>query len=502
MPEPVFKRKPTSTLVFSEDRYFAGLVENAALIAGTLQLGQDEAGVLDKKLSPDLLHVVGRIIELLHDPERREDAERELAAQNDPGAAIAILRQAFQIRSGRVNELLARKLTELCQSDDSGIAREAIHEATGSELERLSHLADQVFLNIGTEAELQQVATDPHRTLNIRVRACHLLIEQHRRADAVPIALDLYVEGAEQPAARDLLRRLSRTFGALGTLDRSVVQEQVVDPLLKQLQRYERNDQVRHYLFWAIRELYEPVLEHVRETPTWKIRREDMWLALTLRQCAIQSPAATQLMIYWMGNQEVDDFFRLRLSRRIKDKRVKFAQGADDDLKALLNELPYRYEEEMHQNLEEAIRNATGKAETRRPKELYAEILKQYREDGDVEDGLLWDFRHTRGSLSYVGGRLRRMEEEELELLLEIVYHERFKGHWGERLQIVLDAYPRLTPTMKRDALHIAYELARNEPQTSKDWQRAMEFLAQLVDAGDEDSELARQYWKKLGEQR
>lgn len=82
---------------------------------------------------------------------------------------------------------------------------------------------------------------------------------------------------------------------------------------------------------------------------------------------------------------------------------------------------------------------------------------------------------------------------------LEIVYHERFKGHWAERLQIVLDTYPRLTPTMKRDALHIIYELARNEPQTSKAWQRANEFLAQLVDAGDEDSELARQYWKKLG---
>jgi len=500
MPEPVFKRKPTSTLVFSEDRYFARLVENAALIAGTLQIGQDEAGVLDKKLSPDLLHVVSRIVELLHDPERREDAERELAAQNDPDAAIAILRQAFRIRSGRVNDLLARKLTQLCQCDDSEVVREAIHEATGSELERLSQLADQVFLNIGTEAELQQVATDVHRTLNIRVRACHLLIEQHRRADAVPIALDLYVEGAGQPAAHELLRRLSRTFGALETLDGSVVQEQVVAPLLEQLQRYERNDQVRHYLLWAIRELHEPVLEYAREIPTWQIRREDMWLALTLRQCAIQSPAATQLMIYWMGNQEVDDFFRLRLSRRIRDKRVKFPQGADDDLKTLLNELPYRHEENMRQNIEEVIRNATGKAETPSPKELYAEILKQYREDGDVEDGLLWDFRHTRASLSYVASRLRRMGGEELELLLKIVYHERFKGHWGERLQIVLDAYPRLTPTMKRDALHIAYELARNEPQTSKDWRRAMEFLAQLVDAGDEDSELARQYWKKLGE--
>lgn len=225
-----------------------------------------------------------------------------------------------------------------------------------------------------------------------------------------------------------------------------------------------------------------------------------MWLALILRQCAIHSPAATQVMIDWLGNREVDDFFRLRLSRRIKDKRVKFSQGAKDDLKALLDELPYRHEEEMRQNLEEAIRNATGKVETRRPKDIYAEILKQYREDGDVEDDLLWNFRHTRGGLSHLGSRLRQMDEEELGLLLEIVYHERFKGFWAERLKLVLGAYPRLSPLMKRDALRIIYELARNEPQTGKDWWRANEFLAQLVDAGDEDSELARQYWKKLGE--
>jgi len=500
MPEPVFTRKKEYALTFDEDYYFAKLTENAGLITETLRLGRDEAGVLDKKLDPDLMGVVGEIVEKLHGTEYRGEAERELAMRNNPDVAIAILRQSFRIRSSRVNGLLVTKLTDLCQIDETGVAREAIREATGSELQRLSQLADEVFLNVGTEAELQQVAADSHRTLNVRIRACHLLIERHRRVEAVPIALQLFAEGGGQPAAHELLRRLSKAFGALGTLGNTVVQEQVMASLLEHLQRYERNDQVRPYLLWAVGELYEPALEYVREISAWQIRREDMWLALTLRQCAIRSPAATQLMITWMGNQEIDDFFRLRLSRRIKDKRVKFSQGAEDDLKALLDELPYRYEEEVRPNVEEAIRNATGKAETRRPKELYAEMLKQYREDGGVEDDLLWDFRHTPGSLNHLHNRLGDMDEEEPGLLLEIIYHERFKGHWAERLNIVLGAYPRLTPIMKRDGLRIIYELARNEPQTSKAWQRANKFLAQLVDTGDEDSELARQYWKKLGE--
>lgn len=500
MPDPALTRNETYTLTFDEDSYFARLAENAALITETLQLGRDEAGVLDKKLAPDLLHVVGRIIELLHDPEYRDEAERELAAQNDPDMAVAILRQAFRIRSGRVNDLLVRKLTVLCQTDESGTPREAIREATGSALRRLSELADEVFLNVGTEAELQQVAADPHRTLNIRIRACRLLIERDRRVEAVPIALELFAKGAHQPAVHELLRRLSKAFGALGTLESTVVQEQVVLLLLESLQRHERDDQVRRYVLWVVGELHKPVLAHVRETPAWQIQRGDMWLALTLRQCAIRSPTATQLMIDWMGNQEVDDFFRLRLSRRIRDKRVKFPRRATDDLRSLLNELPYRYEEEMRQNIEEAISNAVGKDEPRRPEEIYTEILKQYREDGDVEDKLLWDFRHTRGSLRHLYNRLRRMDEEELELLLQILYHERFKGIWAERLNIVLDAYSRLKPTMRREALRIIYELARNEPQTSKAWRRANEFLAHRFDAGDEDSELARQYWKKLGE--
>lgn len=498
MPEPVFTPKKKYTLTFDEDCYFTRLDENAALITETLQLGRDEAGVLDKKLAPDLLHVVGRIIELLHDPEYRAEAERKLAAQNDPDAAIATLRQAFRIRSGRVNDLLVRKLTDLCKTDEGGIAREAIREATGSELQRLSQLADEVFLNVGSEAELQQIATDLYRTLNVRIRACHLLIERHRRVEAVPIALELFVEGAGQPAAHELLRRLSRAFGALETLGNTVVQEQVIAPLLEYLQRYER-DEPKLYLLWAVGELYEPVLEYVREIPAWQIRREDMWLALTLRQCAFRSPAATQLMAAWMGNQEVDDFFRLRLSRRIKDKRVKFPQGAQDELEALLDELPYRYEEEMQQNIEEAISSARGKDKPRRPEELYAEILNHYREDGDVEDSLFWDFRFARDALKYLHRRLKQMDGKELPLLLEIVGHERFRGRWAKRLYIVLDVYSRLTPEMKRDALHIIYELARNEPQTSKARRQTIEFLAHLVDTGGEDSELARQIWKKLG---
>jgi len=497
MSEPVFTRKKSYTLTFEEDRYFTGLHENAGLIAETLRLGRDEAGVLDKKLAPELLSGVGKIIELLHDPEYRDEAEQELARQNDPDVAIVILRQAFKIRTDRVKDVLARKLIELCLADETGVAQEAIREATGSQLQRLSQLADEVFLKVGSQAELQQVAADPRRTMAVRIRACHRLIDRHRQVEAVPIALGLWTEGGKQPAVREHLKRLSKAFGALETLEATVIQEHVVAPLLQSLERYQRDGNIRWYLLLAIGELHEAVLADVRETPAGQIGRGDMWLALTLQQCAFRSPAATQLMINWMGNQEVDDVFRKRLSIRIKGKHVLFPQGAEDDLKAVLEDVPYIHEKEMRQNIGQAISNAAGKDERRPPKELYAEILEQY---GNVDDRLLWEFRGTPGSWDFLHSHVPSMGEEQLELLLQIIYHEGYNSMGAKRLSIILDAYPRLQSTLKEDALRIIYKLARNEPQTNKAWRQAQEFLADLVEAGDDDSELARRYWKKLGE--
>jgi hypothetical protein len=500
MLEPVFTREDSLSLTYQEDEYFVNLAENAGLIMEGLQLGRDEAGILDKKLDASLLHTVSRIIEFLHDPEYREEAERELAVHDETDVAVAILRHAFRIRSSRVNDLLVRRLTDLCQSDQNGVAKQAVCEASGSELQRLSQLADDVFLNVGTADELYHVAADPRRTLRIRIRACHLLIDRHRQVEAVPVALDLFVEGAKLPDARQLLERLSKAFGALGTLDAEVVQDSVVLPLIQCLQKYERNTDVRRYLLWAIGELYEPVLSHVRETSVWQITGRDMWLALALRQCAFHTSAATQLMIDWMGNWEVDDRFRLELSFKIKHKRIKFPEGAVDALTSLLDELPYQYEDRMRKAIESTIKTASEE-KPKKPSELYSELLGQYRGEEGIDESLLWDLRFAPGGLSYLRNRLSQMDPEELDLLVEILYHERFGGRWTERLSILLEAFPRLEAAKKRDALLIVYQLARNEPKASRGRQQANEFLAGLVDAGDDDSELARQYWQKLGEE-
>jgi hypothetical protein len=507
MTSPVFTRKEKTPLTFSEDNYFTDLGQKVILLEDTLQLGEDESGVLDKKLDPDLLHTVGQAIEYLHRPEYREEAERKLAMQHDPDVAVAILRQSFRIRNEQVTQLLIRKLSDLCKSDESGIAKEAIREATGSELQRLSQLTDEVFLEIGTPAELQQVAEDSHRTLQIRIRACHLLIKRDREVEAVRIALEIISEVANK---RDKVRKrlfvelhklLFDLFGAFGSLlihDDGTIQEEVVEPLLEILRRFQRAQDTRRYLLKAVEELHKPVLDRVRDMPTWEIEGRDMWLVLALRRCAFESESAAKLMIDWMGDWEVNDFFRVRLSRRIKDDRVNFPTTAEKDLRALLQKLPSQHEQEMRENIQEAI-NAINK-DTSSPAEIYDKILKEHRSQTRVDDEVLWDFRHTRGSMRYLSRRVNSAGQKELTLILNIIGHKRFKGRWRRRISIVLDIYTRLSRQEKQESLRILDRLARNTPRKSSPRQETIDFLVDIAKSGSEQSELARQIWQQLAQ--
>ena len=499
MPEPDFGSQKDTVLTFDENKYFKKIRENSDFITEILQLGKDEAGVLDKKINPETLYTIDKVIFELHNQDSRNEAELKLlklATENNPDVAIAILRQSFRIRNNEINELLVRMLTDLCQSAGSDIAREAIREATGSELQRLSQLADEVFLNIGKESELLLVAMDFHRTLNIRIRACLLLIKRHRSVEAVPVAFKLFVEGSDKPSARIPLEQLSRSFGLLETIDD--IQEKIIVPLLDYMERYQKEKDIRRYPLMVVKKLHKPVLDKIRGKLVLQIQGRDMWLALTLRECAMQSIAGTQLMLDWMGNQEIDDHFRLRLSRRIKNKRVMFPQDAKNIIESLVDELP---EDEWKENLNEALSNSAGVSKSRKPKSLYIELLEQYQETGNVENQDLWDFRFIKGSFNYIQDKSSKMDEDELKLLLLIIYDEGYKGHGNQRIDILIGIYSKFPFDQKREALQIIYNIAKNEPRTSKPWQNANGFLAEIVDGGDDDSELARQYWKKLGKQ-
>ena len=93
------------------------------------------------------------------------------------------------------------------------------------------------------------------------------------------------------------------------------------------------------------------------------------------------------------------------------------------------------------------------------------------------------------------------MDVDELNLLLQIIYDKEYKGFGNQRISILIGVYSKLPSEQKREALHIIYNLAQNEPRTTKPWKNANDFLVKLIDAGNDDSELARQYWKKLGRQ-
>lgn len=502
MPVPNFTPK-THKITFIEDAYFDQLIGKAATITEVMQIGRDEAGQLDKKLDPVILSKTGKIIDYLHNPQNEVEAEQELASLTEPDVVIAILRQSFRVRTKRVNDILIRKITDICRIDKTGIAKDAIREATGSELRRLSQLADEIFLNLGDAAELSQISTDPDRTLSVRIRACTVLLERYRDADAVYIALGLFAEEAENPILYESKRRLGKGFGMLKEVNPKVMESRVVQPLLEALQNFKSDLNIRRYILLAIGEVHEPILANIREIPSDQIRSDDrLWLALSLRTCALRNPAATQLMIDWMKEDDIDDRVRLELARRIKDPRIKYYKEAHDDLIDLLDHLPLRYADQMSRPIRDAIINTEGNKKNKKPDELFREMIEQLHEEGGIEDDLLWKLRNPSG-LDFFLVRLPHMDGEELKIMYEIITHERYNGDWFKRIHLLIDIFPN--PKFRElvppdNLLRSIYELARNESKSSKSGQLANKFLLELIDSASESSELARQYWKKLGE--
>src|SRR5574341_190071 len=117
----------------------ANLASRSRQIADILRLNRDEAGYLDKKLPPELVAMVARAVDALKSPETRVDAERFLGAEILDEALpadvlIAILRQSFRIADDSQRRWLTSQLSHLVELDESGIARQVLLEAAGSEI--------------------------------------------------------------------------------------------------------------------------------------------------------------------------------------------------------------------------------------------------------------------------------------------------------------------------------------------------------------------------------
>jgi len=496
---PTFKRPPGTKATFQDDVYFEDLDGQMQRITDVLQIGHDEAGVLDKKLDPELLQLVGRVIDLLDDPGYSDQARQQLASITHPDLPVAMLRLAFRVRSDQASELLVERLIELGKSPTHPTAQAAIREATGSQVQRISELADKAFLQVAWTGDLLQIAGEAQRAPGIRIRAAQRLIELEWDWRVVPIAIDLFVTWAEDPNYADSLRKLSRTFGCFSQLERQTLITRVIEPLVEALQEHVNDLKRRSLLLDALASLQDATLQFCRDLKSYE--REGIWLALVLRECAKKTPEATELMLHWIASDEIEDRFRRELARRLQ--RNKIRRDMKEQLVQLVNEALEYVEYHMNwpeaqQEIRQILHGLVDGLPDPGPEEIYAEMIEQLHQAGTVEDNLIWDFRNAKGSFAVLGKRFRKMSKEELDLLLEIVYHERFLRLVTERIRLLISAFPILDGDQQKRALGILFELGNGSPNHSQDRGRVHGFMVERVN-DPKLGELARCYYQRLG---
>jgi len=500
---PTFKRLPGTKATFQDDVYFEDLDGQMQRITDVLQIGRDEAGVLDKKLDPELLQLVGRVIDLLDDTDYSDQARQQLAAITHPDLPVAMLRLAFRVRNDRVSELMVERLVELGKSPTHLMAQEAIREATGSQVRHISELADKVFLQVAWTGDLLQIAGEAQRALGIRIRAAQRLIELEWDWRVVPIAIDLFVKWAEDPNYADPLRRLSRTFGCFSQLERQPLTAHVIELLIEALREHENDVKKCYHVLNALASLADATLQFCRDLKPYE--RDGKWLALALRECAKKTPDATVMMLEWMASNQIEDWFRRQLAYKIKNRRIVLPAPdiADNLIDEALHYVEYNMnwaeaQEEISQILHDLRKRLKGEEVHQTPDEIYEEMLEQLHQAGTVEDELIWKFRHTKGSFGLLQKQRKNMTKEEHGLLLEIVYHERFNGLVTDRIRLLVSAFPVLDDDQRKRALGILFELGNGSPGDSQDRRRVHGFMVEKVD-DPKLGELARCYYQRLG---
>ncbi len=263
-----------------------------------------ETSTMERPIDARLLEKVSRI---LHRCEQRSDQIREaedlLMHMDEPDLGIALLRQAFLIRSEPTEQSIIRQLGRLSRSQDSktsSLTQDALKEAAYSEVPRLQNVGCKaLFLSdLLSDVELQAFARSEDIQFQHRLEAVRQLAKRQ-----TPLASSALMDvvrswGAlradERKKHEGTLREAARSFEGLATLDKEALDE-IIDELFTQVDgRGLTNDQ-KKLLQMTLAEFPERTVEYIESLGT--DRMGSPAVIFTLGTCARRSSRATWALL-------------------------------------------------------------------------------------------------------------------------------------------------------------------------------------------------------------
>lgn len=498
----------TQAVNSTESVRFSHLGSRSQHIAETLRLNRDEAGYLDKKLPAELVAMVAQAIDALKSPSTRVDAERFLGAEildeaSPADVLIAILRQSFRVGDDSQSKWLANHLSRLVELDETGIGRQALLEAAGSEIPALSRLVDEVSLQVATDDDLARLALDFYCSPTVRISAAGKLLQ---RADlqGIEAALDLIWHFHDNPDLVDSLRSLIKYVKALERMDYDQLVEHIIEPTLYTFNKTSREQPERQKLLaLLVEQLPAAFLRYFQAMTAASL--DDNWfnVVYALGRCAFHEVGATELLLDWASDESTPDHIRAECCIRLAHDNTQRPRDFGERLARLQDSISYTiHSRRMQEKAEEALQRVTNGRVKRSADAAYRELFEDWKASGIVDRELGWNLWMAQGARQLLIQKIRKGDGPALKFLADFLISPVVdKARPDQRCELLLEYAQRAS--LERENIYEAlWRSASRLGSKGGLRQKAIDFFVARTNAGSHDMEIARQYWQRLSRPR
>jgi len=264
-----------------------------------------ELSLLESKMDSRMLETVSRCLNRMEDrPELIREVEAVLMNLNEPTLSVAILQQAFLVRSDHVLASVVNQLNRLAQSTDLKTAKlslNALKEAANSEIPRLQNIGCRALFTSGklSPEELLRFAQSENLDFSYRIDSVKALLV--RQSDLGPKAFlflahywDDEMSDDQKRSFKNNLFELAKSMDLYETLDRSLV-ESIIERLFAAADTQAQSTDYKKILQMAMASLPQHTIDYTQKLGL--DRRMTAIVVFTLITCAKKTPQATAALI-------------------------------------------------------------------------------------------------------------------------------------------------------------------------------------------------------------
>lgn len=481
-------------------------------------LDNGEISLLEQKVEDSLREQVSRILHRYEaHPDQKRDIEQRLMDFDDPKLGVAILQQAYLVKSEATEKSLISQLLGLANSSNKKtreLTVNALREAANSEFPRLQNLGCKVIFNSGqlSDVELIEFVRNEHLEFEHRLNASKALCAEKswRAAQALETVVLVWsrLEDKEKDKHRKAMFDLAGDFRAFQDQpaeDTYDIVHMLYETLEGISQQRIREHDVKKIVQRAMASLPEPAMEYLDALPP---AERTLSAIFTLGTIARHSSSATARLLRWLremfdGTASFDSTqFKYVLQQF---GRADWDQQVDAEFERLLktvqeSNVPGFDRDDIMNQLEE-VREGKGNRSWVSTQNLLKQLAAEYGAWPELDDKQAWNLKRSfeRGS-RFV--KMESLTASERDVLITSLRMTMDKSPWTGSAAWWMNSYRNWSGSDRLailDALGYVAQQQQNPNVTKGIFRKLTEFFTQVSNtASGQEADLATRWLEKL----